>query len=398
MKFSPPLVSTITATAHLGSPVNIVSTAKYIDVDDTVVGVKLVYAGGTSVIVKGSCKLSDNGRRGFLNQITFLLKVPSGVLIHCKIFHNGSIQITGGKTIAQTLEAWKTVTGLLQRSKGCRSVILRSSEGLLRSHDNLIFASTGAVIGWYSEEKDRIFVDGYVSLEQFEGHSILVSSSYKNDVKEMRTLDGELFGHRRVVFNAEYGTSRFKKHVDIEYGRAYLGCQIVGKEVLKLFPNHLDLLANAARRRRGVSAMGRVLHCFSSFETDSLSEPVESGLSIHMINCYFQAPLLIQREKLHHRFLSLGYYSRFELCVNPGVNLRFYDNEKDSPITEIGICPCTNKGLTCSCKRVSLRCFNSGKIIATGMKDFRQISSVHNFIQRFYDENRQEIQADSAGQ
>ena len=393
MDFSPPLVSTITATAQLGCAVNIISTAKYTQVDDAIVGVKLAYAGGHSLILKGSCKLGvkKTGRRGFLNQITFLLIVPSGALVHCKIFHNGSLQITGGRTVSQTLEAWKTVRRILQRSKGCQSICLKQALGLLKSHDGLVFSADGTIIGWYCEERGVIFVDGYVVVESFEGHDILVSSTYKNNVKELRTLDGVLFGYKSLVFNDDQRAAKYKRHVDVEYGRAYLGSKIVGKEAVNLLADHEELLSNARRGRAAVSLSGRLLHCYSSLEGDAVNEPCEEGLSIHMINCYFQAPIRVCREKLHEQFLSEGYYSRFETCVNPGVNLRFYHNE--GGVAKTGICPCANKGLTCSCRLISLRCFNSGKIIATGMKSSEQITVVYDFIRNFFGVNRVAIES-----
>jgi hypothetical protein len=387
--FTPPKISTITATTELGCGVDIISVAKYLAAPSKdVVGLKLVYAGGNSHILRGSCRPTKTSK-GFQNQLTFLLDV-GGALVHCKVFHNGSLQITGALCVDKILDTWEKTLSLLSSMRGWRSVELKSTrDGVLVSYDHLMYASSGDVIGWADPGTGGLHMNGPVNLEDLDGHKVLVTARYHKHRKEIFTLDGHLIGERRLVFD----DGRPRRNTDVRYGYLYRGNAIIGREVTTLVAGHADALADARRYREEVIATGRVLRHFSALAGPAL--PVtESSVLIHMVNMHFAAPFRVCREKVHSLLLRLGYYSRLEPCNNPGVNFLYYvgSDPRVDP-AHAGICRCANKALCCSCKVISIRLFNSGKAIVTGLKSVSQSEEIFEVVKRFYTMHRDLIAA-----
>ena len=101
-----------------------------------------------------------------------------------------------------------------------------------------------------------------------------------------------------------------------------------------------------------------------------------------MVNAVLRAPFEIMRDNLHRCFLNDGYSSRWDPCANPGVSLRYHDNPLSSE--GLGRCPCKNRLLCCSCKKINLRCFSGGIIIVTGLQDVEQLEPINAFVQRYF--------------
>ena len=95
---------------------------------------------------------------------------------------------------------------------------------------------------------------------------------------------------------------------------------------------------------------------------------------------------------LHRLIVDYGYYSSYEPCTYPGVNIKYYYN----PIrNNFGICdcenPCNGKGKENTCKKITIAVFKSGKIIITGGRNKQNINSAYQFITEFINENKDKI-------
>ncbi|KAI8816828.1 uncharacterized protein EV422DRAFT_571353 [Fimicolochytrium jonesii] len=119
----------------------------------------------------------------------------------------------------------------------------------------------------------------------------------------------------------------------------------------------------------------------------------ETSFQVHMINTFFQAPFRINRDKLHRCFLDNGFYSRLEPYDNAGVNLRYHYKEatRDDPEKQ-GRCSVQNKQ-ACTCKDISVSCFNSGKMNVAGLANMEQGNLIYRFLQEFFTAHRSEIEA-----
>jgi len=127
---------------------------------------------------------------------------------------------------------------------------------------------------------------------------------------------------------------------------------------------------------------------------DVEGEIIPSGeIETVLINSDFDVHFMIDREILHRLIIDQGYFSSYEPCTYPGVNIKYYHN----PLANnFGICdcdkPCNGKGKDQTCKKITVAVFKSGKIIITGGRSKDNISVAHKFITEFIQENKEKIQ------
>lgn len=109
-----------------------------------------------------------------------------------------------------------------------------------------------------------------------------------------------------------------------------------------------------------------------------------------MINSNFSIGFPIDRENLHRKVLSLGYYSSYDSSIYPAVNLKYYYNPKKQ---SNGVCNCEGlcdgKGKDGCCRKITIAIFNSGQIIITGAQERKHLSIAYHFIHDFIKENEE---------
>ena len=108
---------------------------------------------------------------------------------------------------------------------------------------------------------------------------------------------------------------------------------------------------------------------------------------IVLINSDFALDNEVDRDLLQEKLKENDYYSTFEPCVYPGVNIKYYFNNNNN---DTGICKCNSvcfgKGNGCGdgdCKRVTIAVFKKGKIIITGARSRTQLKICKEFIKDF---------------
>lgn len=119
-----------------------------------------------------------------------------------------------------------------------------------------------------------------------------------------------------------------------------------------------------------------------------------SPTDIACINSDFSVGFPIKRDMLHREIVNHGFYSSYEPCIYPGVNIKYYYNEDCVG----GICqcnsPCTGKGCgkgDGNCKKVTIAVFKSGKAIITGARSQTQLTTAYDFISKFIQQRFQTI-------
>jgi TATA-box binding protein (TBP) (component of TFIID and TFIIIB) len=104
------LISTMTITCKLGTNINLENVAKYIDLNlDGIISIKYgcltEYSELTrSLIEKKKKKKKGKKKSNFFNQATMEIKPNDNKAINVKLFKNGSIQMTGCKSIKNAYE------------------------------------------------------------------------------------------------------------------------------------------------------------------------------------------------------------------------------------------------------------------------------------------------------
>ncbi len=189
-----------------------------------------------------------------------------------------------------------------------------------------------------------------------------------------------------------------KRHFEVDLGYIYSGHNIVGKEkfIACLPPQELwRVIDNEARERQYLQEQQIVVRMFSALPTAFQRDVIlaEESFKVHMINTFFQAPFRINRDRLHRCLLDNGYYSRLEPCDNAAVNLRYHHNVVTQLDAEKrGKCSVQNKQ-ACTCKDISVSCFNSGKMNVAGLANMEQANCVYSFLKSFFSEHRETIEA-----
>ena len=149
-----------------------------------------------------------------------------------------------------------------------------------------------------------------------------------------------------------------------------------GYETIELFIKEINKISDENK-----------IKIFNEFNIQQI-EPIETVL----INSDFDIYSEVNREMLHRLIVEHGYYSSYEPCTYPGVNIKYYYN----PIKRnFGICdcekPCNGKGKENTCKKITIDVFKSGKIIITGGRNKQNINSAYQFITEFINENKDKI-------
>jgi hypothetical protein len=431
--FTPLRVSTTTVTSSFPFAVNIIDVAKYLPLDDVIIGIKLIYAGGHASIVRGVSKVSTKPK-DFYNQATVTIRLPirntcdteekSSILVSCKIFHNGTLHVTGTHNLDESCDTLNHLAERLLRLHGFKMVLMRPQLPFLCSHDNILYDSDGNIIGWMNYRVIDDDLDGseiidhilskqcamanknwislrneYVMLERLQhyesSHLVFVSNKWVDNRKQIYTLDGEYVGHKQLVFKLGIARRRF----EVKYGYIYAGRKIVGTE-------HIEWVSDSARLLQlntltYLLERGCVVHpvgSFSASERDLLRNYRFSydSIKVYMINMYFKSPFAILRNQLHRILLENGYKSRYEPCSHAAVNFRFhYHPSTIDDWNNCGKCLESSNRTTerCKCKDISISCFNSGRMNITGLSNHEQGDVVYNFVKRFFIEHEESIVA-----
>ena len=149
-----------------------------------------------------------------------------------------------------------------------------------------------------------------------------------------------------------------------------------GEKIIKIFLEEVNKLSEEYKK-----------------EIFEVSNPKFTWIKTVLINSDFDLHYKVDREALHRSIIDEGYYSSFEPCIYPGVNIKYYYNKfKENN----GICDCekmcNGKGKDNTCKKITIAVFNSGKIIITGGNSIEHIEIAYNFIYNFIESRKDIIQ------
>lgn len=419
--FTPLCISTTTVTTKFPNFVNIIDVAKYIQIDDFIIGIKLVYCGGSNCIVRGVFKHSIK-KKDFFNQVTFTLRLPlsllknrnahvlygnhSSFLISCKLFHNGTIHLTGSHTVEEARIASNMLAERLHKLNGIKMIRLKDAL-FLQSYDDLIFNTNGGIIGWMQQKDGTINLNNeYVAFDSItadlhdenavDSHdenvsaknifNVFVSCKWVGNSKNIYDFNGNLIGKRVLKFN----TNISKRHFEVMYGCVYANGKIVGKEVLEMKSDYLETLKGCFKDTKYLLENNAVVHCYKSFhkQNDQIVF-ADDDFNVHMINTFFKSPFKISRRRLHKCLIDKGYYSVFD--PSTPVNVRFHYHPLTINDPELrGKCFASH---SCQCKDISISIFNTGLMNLTGLATIEQGVIICDFMKNFLVRNKDEILA-----
>jgi TATA-box binding protein (TBP) (component of TFIID and TFIIIB) len=155
---------------------------------------------------------------------------------------------------------------------------------------------------------------------------------------------------------------------------------------VKFFNNGQIQMTGLKYETQGQKLYNELFKLFKDFKETFDGELELLNYRIVLINSDFSLGNDIDRDILQNKLIENGYYSTFEPCVYPGVNLKYYFNTDNSD----GICKCRSicNGKGCGdgdgeCKRVTIAVFKEGNTIITGAKERKHLEVCKNFITDF---------------
>ena len=165
----------------------------------------------------------------------------------------------------------------------------------------------------------------------------------------------------------------------------------------KIFNNGRIQMTGIKTEEQGERVMNILLKEFINISSDKKEKifdnhdiKLDEYIETVLINTDFDINYQVDRETLHRFIVDRGYYSSYEPCTYPGVNIKYYHNSNND---NFGICncekPCNGKGKGTSCKRITIAVFNSGKIIITGGRNKNNIITAYNFITNILNSNKE---------
>jgi hypothetical protein len=225
-------ISTITLSTQLPfCNLNLTNIGKYLDIDEDIIGLKYNYAEmsvmkgkySTTVYKKSKNKNEDKiNKKLFYNQISIIFN-NNGKNINIKLFGNGSLHLTGCKSIEDGYEMTKQIYLKLKNICDKKDVILLTKDinGILIDKDNLI----------YSYDKNKII--GFCKIDNTNCNKIYVinKKEFVIDTKTNMFITNKMETQRRRFIhnlNGEYiGFSKiellknrqkfYKKNVNIYF-------------------------------------------------------------------------------------------------------------------------------------------------------------------------------------
>jgi TATA-box binding protein (TBP) (component of TFIID and TFIIIB) len=388
------LISTITASGKYNNILfNLFNIGKYLEIDNDIIGIKYSY--GNILMSKGvyltTCikKLKKKTKKinpvMFYNQISIILNYQNNH-VNCKLFKNGSIQITGCQNI-KYLDHYMILlyNKLLQLQNKVHSIILtRDHNNLLVDHCNFIYGDENnncdfKVIGFYIN--DNIFFN---NKQVYPVNSIFLSKKInKYSIPEYYDNNGKLIDKPLSTLN------KFTKTPEIQIIK--YNCHTIENTT----KYNCHTIENTTKYNCHTIENTTKYNCHAienttNENTKTNKSTINYVIDINCINICFKLNIKsINRYKIYNDLLKNGYMCIYNPEVYSGVKFIYkllhedYGNYKTNEINEIqtnknGICYCSNK---CICQSITFMIFQTGKVIGSGFRSEQQIKKVtHSFI------------------
>lgn len=113
------IISTMTITCKLNSEFNVKNIGKYVDLSrngivEAICGRDIIR---TLIPKKNNSQKNKKDKKQFYNQVTLKINTKKDKIINIKLFINGSIQMTGCKSIDGSIEALEKLLNILKKEK-----------------------------------------------------------------------------------------------------------------------------------------------------------------------------------------------------------------------------------------------------------------------------------------
>lgn len=379
-------ISTITASTQFPNcSLNLTNIGKYLNIDNDIVGIKYKYGvlsvtkGKYSTTIYKKSKSKNDAKINkalFYNQISIVVN-NNGNHVNVKLFNNGSLHLTGCKTLDEGQQVRELLYKKLEslRHKKDLLILAMDKNGILVDKDNLVYSyTTHQIIGHYM---DNLYVIHNKEYHVDANTGMFIGKKIETGRKRnMLNLDGESIGYWQIEL-LQNKAKLYRKNASIFYDFSNGFVYHNHKNIIGKFVYHLQ--TDKITHRDSLCQVQEISYdCNPYIDKNYLLEnesPVTTD--IHCANVYFGLGFTINRQKLYERLIEMDYICKYKPESYSGVKLTY-----KLPISQCdytGYCKCTNK---CTCRNVTFMIFQTGNVIGTGFKTQEEIDMCcRNFIQ-----------------
>lgn len=387
-------ISTITMSSQLPDcTLNLTNIGKYLSIDDQIIGIKYNYGDtsitkgkySTTIYKKAKIKyVSKINKQLFYNQITLIVN-NCGNHVNVKLFGNGSLHLTGCKSLDEDKQIIKILYTKLKGLEQKNDIILltKDSNGILLDRDNIIYTYTNNQIVGYL--KDNVYIINKKEYEIDVNTGMFISKKAETQRKRiLLNFDGIEIGYCQIQL-LKNKNKFYKKNVNIYYD--WCNNLIYYKDIIigKLEYNINKKLITDKDSCADVLEINYNCNPFINSEYKLNKEIFDTN--INCINIYFNINFKINRQKLYEKLISLDYickykpesYSGIKMIYKMHIESDYLHRDRDTEYNYSGHCICNSK---CTCTNITFLIFQSGNIIATGFKNLKMVQiATHNFIE-----------------
>lgn len=403
MKISTMKISTMTCSAKIPNcELNLWNIERYLELDEIIVGIK------TNNGFKGTYwtnkykrsknkKINSINKNSFSNQISVIINT-GGNYINVKIFKNGSLHLTGCKSIEMARTTVKVLLRELYKliDKKVKILLTKDENGVLLDKNNFIYSHglNCMTIGYIDCDKQNvkkyIICNKTYRIDNKTNMFICEKMETKRQYKILN-LSGEHIGYKQI--NLTKGNSKFyNKYVQYDEHNNLIYCNnnVIGTINYNIKTDLLDdtiLVDDIQEINYGCNPFIKYTYSIFNFDKDSDKE-FDSNflLTINCINISFDICKRINREKLYRSLVNDNYICKFKPETYSGIKLVYKIDKLGYKID--GKCHCS---VNCTCEEIIFLIFQTGKVLATGFKNTENIETMCNNFKKLCDKYGDDI-------
>ena len=387
-------ISTITLSTKLPDcQVNLTNVGKYLDIDDEIIGIKYNYADlsimkgkySTTIYKKAKVKDAEKIKKTlFYNQISIILN-NSGNNVNVKLFGNGSLHLTGCKSIVEGYAVTRKIYDKLQTLVRSKDTILltKDANGILVDKDHLVYSyDSKTIIGYCKDWQNKHYIINKKDYIIDSKTNMFIKQKMETQRRHfIHNLNGEYIGYTRIELlknRHKFYKNNNNIFFDIENGLIYYNNDtIIGKIIYDIDNSKITDVKSVEDIQEIQYECNPFYNSNYTLTDDQLQNAID--LNVNCMNVYFTIDYKINRQRFYERLIQMNYICKYKPESYSGIKFLYKVPLNEGNGINNGICPCTNK---CTCINITFLIFQSGNVIATGFKTNEQVSKITEHFMR----------------
>jgi len=319
-------ISTITLTTKLPEcQLNLTNIGKYMEIDNDIVGLKYNCAGlsimkgkySTTIYKKAKTKDLDKiNKKLFYNQVSIILN-NNGNNVNVKLFGNGSLHLTGCKSIKEGITVTKLLYDKLCLLKTKFDIILITKDinGILSDKDKLVYSySEQQIIGYCKDMEQKKYIIKNKDYVIDKKTNMFITEKMETQRRHfICNLDGEYIGYTKIELlknRHKFYKKNNNIYIDTETGFIYYNNEsIIGQISYNIDKNKITDISN----QDDIMEINYSCNPFLDKKyviSDDFEKYID--LNVNCINVYFTINYTINRQRFYEKLINMNYICKYK--------------------------------------------------------------------------------------